>query len=224
MEIRCTRRIGDPGRGSDMFSPHTKRPASWLLGGQAAQTGGEKRVAKTPTTIGEQLAAGDPDAFAALYDRLSVRLFNTARTMTDSLPDAEDTVHDVFVELACSRDRLARITNLDAYLFTMLRHAVSRRRRRRDVDRRAVDTVARQRVEAGWFTTQPVEPPDDELTAAVAMLPPAQREVLALKIDGGLTFAEIAAVIGTSINTAASRYRYALEKLRTSIANTKAVR
>jgi RNA polymerase sigma-70 factor (ECF subfamily) len=181
-------------------------------------------VAKTPTTIGEQLAAGDPDAFAALYDRLSVRLFNTARTMTDSLPDAEDTVHDVFVELACSRDRLARITNLDAYLFTMLRHAVSRRRRRRDVDRRAVDTVARQRVEAGWFTTQPVEPPDDELTAAVAMLPPAQREVLALKIDGGLTFAEIAAVIGTSINTAASRYRYALEKLRTSIANTKAVR
>jgi RNA polymerase sigma-70 factor (ECF subfamily) len=55
-------------------------------------------------------------------------------------------------------------------------------------------------------------------------LPPAQREVLALKIDGGLTFAEIAAVIGTTINTAASRYRYALEKIRTMIADTKAVR
>jgi RNA polymerase sigma-70 factor (ECF subfamily) len=37
---------------------------------------------------------------------------------------------------------------------------------------------------------------------------------VALKIDGGLTFAEIAAVLGTSINTAASRYRYTLEKLR----------
>ena len=207
-----------------MFSPHTKKPASWLLGGQTAQTGGEKRVAKTPTAIGEQLAAGDPDAFAALYDRLSVRLFNTARTMTDSLTDAEDTVHDVFVELARSRDRLARITDLDAYIFTMLRHAVSRRQRRRDVDRRAIDTVGRQRADAGRFTTQPVELPDDELTAAVARLPPDQREVVALKIDGGLTFAEIAAVIGTTINTAASRYRYALEKLRTSIANTKAVR
>jgi len=187
----------------------------------AAQTGGEKRVAKK---LEEQLAAGDPEAFAALYDRLTVRLFNTARTMTDSLPEAEDTVHDVFVELARSRDRLARITDLDASLFTMLRHAVSRRRRQRDVDRRAIDTVARQRAEAGRFTTQPAELPDDALTAAVAGLPPAQREVLALKIDGGLTFAEIAAVIGTSINTSASRYRYALEKLRTTSTVSEVVR
>ncbi|RLS29599.1 MAG: RNA polymerase sigma factor [Planctomycetota bacterium] len=187
----------------------------------AAQSGGEKRVAKT---LAEQLAAGDPEAFAALYDRLAVRLFNTARTMTDSLPDAEDTVHDVFVELARSRDRLARITDLDAYIFTMLRHAISRRRRRRDVDRRAIDTVARQRVEAGRFATQPAELPDDALTAAVAGLPPAQREVLALKVDGGLTFAEIAAVIGTSINTAASRYRYAIETIRATITHPEAIR
>jgi RNA polymerase sigma-70 factor (ECF subfamily) len=192
--------------------------------GVAAQTGGEKRVAQTPTTIGEQLAAGDPEAFAALYDRLAVRLFNTARTMTDSLPDAEDIVHDLFVELARCRDRLARITDLDAYIFTMLRHAVSRRRRRRDVDRRAIDTVARRRVEAGGFTMQPAEPPDDALTAAVAGLPPAQREVLALKIDGGLTFVEIAAVIGTSINTAASRYRYAIENIRATLTHPESVR
>jgi RNA polymerase sigma-70 factor, ECF subfamily len=189
-----------------------------------APTDGERRVAKTPTTLGEQLAAGDSEAFAALYDRLAVRLFNTARTMTDSLPDAEDAVHDLFVELARSRDRLARVTDLDAYIFTMLRHAVSRRRRRRDVDRRAIDSIGRRRAEAGSFTTQPAEPVDDALTAAVATLPPAQREVLALKVDGGLTFAEIAAVIGTSINTAASRYRYALEKLRTTITVSEAVR
>ena len=172
----------------------------------------------------EQLAAGDPEAFAALYDRLAVRLFNTARTMTDSLPEAEDTLHDVFVELARSRDRLARITDLDAYVFTMLRHAVSRRRRRRDGDRRAIDSIGRRRAEAGSFTTQPVELLDNALTTAVAGLPPAQREVLALKIDGGLTFAEIAAVIGTSINTSASRYRYALEKLRTTITVSETVR
>lgn len=175
-------------------------------------------------TLQAQLAAGDPEAFAALYDRLAVRLFNTARTMTDSLPDAEDTVHDVFVELARGRDRLAGIIDLDAYIFTMLRHAVSRRRRRRDVDRRAIDTVARQRAEAGRFTTQAAELPDDALTAAVAGLPPAQREVLALKIDGGLTFAEIAAVIGTSINTAASRYRYAIETIRSTITHPESVR
>ena len=41
--------------------------------------------------------------------------------------------------------------------------------------------------------------------------------MVALKIDGELTFAQIAQVIGVSINTAASRYRYALQKLRTSL-------
>jgi RNA polymerase sigma-70 factor, ECF subfamily len=189
--------------------------------GVAAQTGGEKRVANT---VAKQLAAGDPEAFAALYDRLAVRLFNTARTMTDSLPDAEDTVHDVFVELARCRDRLSRITDLDAYIFTMLRHAMSRRRRRRDGDRRAIDSIGRRRAEAGSFTTQPAELPDDALTTAVAGLPPAQREVLSLKIDGGLTFAEIAAVIGTSINTAASRYRYAIENIRATLTHPESAR
>ncbi len=92
------------------------------------------------------------------------------------------------------------------------------------MDRRAIDTVARRRVEAGGFTTQPAELPDDALTAAVAGLPPAQREVLALKIDGGLTFVEIAAVTGTSINTAASRYRYAIEKIRATITHPESVR
>ena len=68
------------------------------------------------------------------------------------------------------------------------------------------------------MTTAPVEIEDEALAAAVAALPIEQREVIALKIDGDLTFAEIAAVIGISANTAASRYRYALEKLRAALA------
>jgi DNA-directed RNA polymerase specialized sigma24 family protein len=54
----------------------------------------------------------------------------------------------------------------------------------------------------------------DRLTRALESLPPDQREVIALKIEGELTFAQIAAVLGISPNTAASRYRYALERLR----------
>ena len=40
----------------------------------------------------------------------------------------------------------------------------------------------------------------------------------------GHTFAEIAAVIGTSINTAASRYRYAIENIRATIPHPESVR
>lgn len=175
-------------------------------------------------TLGKQLEEGDPAAFAALYDRLATRLLNTARTMTDSQSDAEDTVHDLFVALARSRHRLGHVDDLEAYVFTMLRHAVGRRRRRRDVDRRAIDAIGRRREAEDGLTASPMDAPDDAVTAAVAALPPDQREVIALKIDGGLTFAEIAAVIGTSINTAASRYRYALEKLRTTLADKETVR
>ena len=170
------------------------------------------------TTLAESLAAGDPDAFAALYDRLARRLLSTARTMTGSIPDAEDAVHDLFVELARSRGRLSAVADLDAYVFTMLRHAVSKRRRRRDVDRRAIDSIATERLRAGGLVEPAAACPDDAVAAALASLPPEQRDTVALKIDGGLTFAEIAAVMRTSPNTAASRYRYALEKLRVRLA------
>jgi RNA polymerase sigma-70 factor (ECF subfamily) len=61
-----------------------------------------------------------------------------------------------------------------------------------------------------------VDPPElgGRIERALAALPLEQREVIALKVDAGLTFAEIAEVTGVSPNTAASRYRYALEKLR----------
>ena len=169
-------------------------------------------------TLAESLAAGDPEAFAALYDRLALRLLGAARTMTGSLADAEDVVQDLFVELARGRARLAAVADLEAYVFTMLRNAVRRRSRRAALDRRAVVAIATGRQASSSLNESPPELPDDALAAAVAALPEAQREVVALKIDAGLTFAEIGAVTGTSLNTAASRYRYALEKLRTALA------
>ncbi len=64
------------------------------------------------------------------------------------------------------------------------------------------------------------EPAADEaqrLREAIRALPAEQREVVMLKIDGELTFAQIAEVLAVSINTAAGRYRYALRKLRTML-------
>lgn len=161
----------------------------------------------------QALAAGDPAAFAALYDRLGPRLYATAHTLTGSAAEAEDIVQDLFVELATHRHRLNEVHDLEAYLFTSLRHAVSRRWRRRDVHRRALEKLASERRDDLPDACAPIVP-DEELARAISHLPEAQREVLALKIDGGLTFAEIAHVTGLSLNTAASRYRYALSRLR----------
>ncbi len=71
------------------------------------------------------------------------------------------------------------------------------------------------------IAAQPAEPQapesSDRLSRALASLPEDQRAVIALKVDGGLTFERIATALNVSANTAASRYRYALEKLRAAL-------
>ena len=53
-----------------------------------------------------------------------------------------------------------------------------------------------------------------KIRMALGRLPENQCEVVVLKIWEGMTFAEIAEVLGKSPNTVASRYRYAMEKLQ----------
>src|SRR5260221_608340 len=157
--------------------------------------------------------AGDPllALLAEAYDRHGAALFRVAWTLLRSRPDAEDAVHEVFLGLARSRTTLGRIENLRAYLFAALRHAAARALAKRKTEPLPDDPPARE----------PVAEIDAEtfhlLERGLAALPAEQREVLALKIDGGLTFAEVAAVLRLRLKTAASRYRYALEKLRATI-------
>lgn len=162
------------------------------------------------------LAAGDQRAFAALYDRYAVRLYRAAVGMLGRREDAEDVVQEVFAAVFQSSHNLAKVQNLTAYLFTALRRAAGHRAARRLREPRT--------GEAAIANIASKADPDDRsnfdgerLQKALLALPAEQREVIALKIDGGLTFAETAQVIGISANTAASRYRYALERLRTSL-------
>jgi RNA polymerase sigma-70 factor (ECF subfamily) len=156
------------------------------------------------------LAAGRDAAFAALYDRDGATLFRVAFALLGCRADAEDAVQEVFVGLAQAGASLAAVENLRAYLFAALRHAVAKTAARRRTDRRKPmpDALA---------APEPRTAADERLERALAALPADRREVIALKIDGGLTFREIAAVLGISPNTAASRYRYALAELRDAL-------
>ena len=164
----------------------------------------------------EGLAAGRDDAFAALYDRLGVELFRVACAMLECREDAADAVQEVFIGLFRARRTFREIKNLRAYVFAALRREAARlwakRKLRRSLPLDRADELAVRQMDASA---------SDEavgLERAVHSLPPEQRELIALKIDGGLTFAEIGKILGINPNTAASRYRYALEKLRASLA------
>jgi RNA polymerase sigma-70 factor (ECF subfamily) len=65
----------------------------------------------------------------------------------------------------------------------------------------------------------PASEPDESgfreaLAAALGEIPSDQRAVIHLKLWEGLTFEHIAELLGIPLNTAASRYRYGLDKLR----------
>ncbi len=163
-----------------------------------------------------QRGEGEPDFLAEIYDAYGVRLYRAAARLL-GVADAEDVVQELFVALARSRDRLPTVEHLPAYLFVSLRRLVAcaleqRRRAPRQCD-------GREEIAA----TQPkdVAAPDwrEHLTLALQALPLEQREVVILKIDGELTFAEIAQVLDIRPNTAASRYRYALDKLRARLSD-----
>jgi RNA polymerase sigma-70 factor (ECF subfamily) len=167
------------------------------------------------------LAAGDEQAFAALYDRFAARLYRVALRILGSREDAEDVVQEVFLATVRGHERLSDVRDLTAYLFTAMHRAAGRYAMRRA---RAIPLSPLAADEA----IAPMEQgtPDDSdwhrLQQAVRALPDEQREVVTLKIDGELTFAQIAQIVGVSISTAASRYQYALRKLRASLAGVQA--
>ena len=146
---------------------------------------------------------GEVDAFMELYRRLNAPLLAYARTMAPDPSSAEDLVQETFVRLMEVDPRTVR-ESLRAYAYSALRHL-------------ATDQVRRDRVRrlrgrpAAPDTGSPVERQD--LAEGLAQLPEDQREAVVLKIFGGLTLAEVAAVSGITEATATSRYRYALEKL-----------
>jgi RNA polymerase sigma-70 factor, ECF subfamily len=144
-----------------------------------------------------------------LYRQHGAALLLFALAITGERSRAQDAVHHVFLKLLESGD-LNRARDQKAYLFGCVRNAVLDERKRQDRNRPLDDSA--------WFS-----PPDRDYTAertlklALAALPDDQRQIVVLHIWGELTFSQIADLLELSPNTAASRYRYALDKLRESL-------
>lgn len=145
----------------------------------------------------------------ALYREKAAELILYGRALGLSHTEAEDVAQDVFVALLERVDRPAQPVH---YLVRSFRNRAVNYRR--SFWRR----ITREFEARHWFERQPVAT-DAEKAAmrCLEQLPPEQREVIVLKLWHDLTFEEIAAILELSPNTAAGRYRYGLEKLRTCL-------
>src|ERR1035441_4249063 len=129
-----------------------------------------------------------------------------ARQQACSEADAQDLVQEAVVEIT-RRQNDSRPPPPALVLAIVRRRAIDLARRE---DRRTGrEQAAMAAVSESWFDTS-VE--DRELSqliqSAMSQLPDMYREVITLKVWGGLTFPEIGGTLGIPANTAASRPRY----------------
>ena len=150
-----------------------------------------------------------------LYDAHASGLFHYLATFTKNEADARDLLQDVFIRLA-KLETAGEMENEKAFVFRLAHNLaidwLRRRKTRWDSEEQLLAELDAD--------VQSTRDPDAALLAqhfAVAMrsLPDEQRTIAQLKLWDGLTFEEIAQTQNIPLNTAASRYRYAIDKLRT---------
>jgi RNA polymerase sigma-70 factor (ECF subfamily) len=154
--------------------------------------------------VADTVKPTSPREVQQLYAQHCRGLFAYACSVTGAFASAEDAVHEVFERLL--RGDVVITGSAAPYLYRAVRNAALNHRR----------TQAREAsVEGDWL-----EGPHDgedvafELQSVLRELPEEQREIVILHIWGQMSFDEAASALGISPNTAASRYRYGLTKLR----------
>jgi RNA polymerase sigma-70 factor (ECF subfamily) len=155
-----------------------------------------------------------PD-LSRLYDEHAQPLYAFLLNLTRDEAGTRDLLQDIFVKIARDPELLAGVRDERAFLIRLAHNAaidLIRRRGTRDKTREnfAAETIS---------PFAPASDPDEQifraaLAGALAELPPDQCAVVHLKLWEGLTFEQIADALDIPLNTAASRYRYGLDKLR----------
>ncbi len=150
-----------------------------------------------------------------LYDEHSQPLFAFLLNLTRDEADTRDLLQEIFIKLARNEKLLDGVREERAFLIRLAHNAAIDLMRRRGARDKTKKNFAAEKISPFAPTSDPDEQTfRAELSEALAELPEEQRAIVHLKLWEGLTFEEIAAALDLSPNTAASRYRYGLDKLR----------
>jgi RNA polymerase sigma-70 factor, ECF subfamily len=160
------------------------------------------------------MAAGDQSALAKLYQRHSGLLLGLALRIVRERREAEDLLHDVFLEAwKCAADFDPKRGRVRTWLAIRMRSRCLDHQKSARVSRNAGDAglevVADEREQAS--------PDHDRVRTALGVLGPDQRAVVELAYFDGLSCSEIAKRVSIPIGTVKSRLAAGLRALRVKL-------
>lgn len=173
-------------------------------------------------------SAGDPHAFARLYDRYDRACFRFIRRLLGAAHGdaAEDLHQETWIAISKSAATFdTGKSSFPAWLFTIARRKVWDHFRRQKVAvlASAQDDVVMMIPDPAPTPLEQVQSREraQEIVTAVEALPLEQRAAFVMFAHAGLSLEEIAQVTGVAVETAKSRLRYARAKLRQSLAGER---
>jgi len=157
----------------------------------------------------------DESDLQRLYDEHAQALFAFLLNFTRDEDDTRDLLQEIFTRLARQPGLLRGAREKRPFLIRLAHNAAIDMMRRRGARQKYYDQLADETLTL--FAT--AENPDEaefrqSLSRALSELPAEQRAVVHLKLWENLTFEQIADALDLPPNTAASRYRYGIDKLR----------
>lgn len=170
---------------------------------------------------------GDAQAFEVLYARHKGPLYRYLRRQCENVAHAEELFQDVWMKLIGARARYEARAKFTTYLYHLAHNRlIDHYRRAKTGIPISYDDDADESLIEQVPDTEVREPEHEldrrrlgkRLLEHIAALPQAQREAFLLREEGDLSLAEIAAVTGVNVETAKSRLRYALARLRRDLA------
>ena len=149
---------------------------------------------------------GDKAAFTQIYNDLKTPVYTIILRIVQSVDVAEDVTQDVFVKLFTSPPD-SSVRSPRAWIFRMARNLAIdalRKRKHTDIDD---ESLADSDQYESIISRIDIE-------KAMAKLPEQDREIVSLHLTAGLTFGEIADIVGLSVPSTYRRYRSAIKTLR----------
>ena len=177
-----------------------------------------------------KIAEGDRSALSQLYDCYSRTIYAIAWKSLNSVEDCEEVVLDVFAQVWKIAGRFdVNKGSVEQWIFTLARSRIlDRLRKLQRLNKVNAAISAGKEIEFPTSSVDPLEAVEiaerrQQVLAALNQIPPAQREVIEMAYDRGLTHTEIATVTGLSLGTVKTRLRLGLSKLKVAFEDESSI-